>query len=94
MNRKPFSAWSILEPDLAALPLDQLLYDGEPHAAAFDLVARAQGLEHAEDALAELCRDARAVIGHAELGRLAADAAGRPGVDRDLPVSWMVMVWK
>src|SRR5690606_27246012 len=50
----------------AAEALDGLLHDGQPHPAPLHLVARAERLEEAEDALVVRPRDAGAVVGHSE----------------------------
>src|SRR4051812_36585838 len=56
-----------LDPDPAAVALDDLAAERQADAGAGVLVAGVQALEHAEDALVVLGRDADAVVGDADL---------------------------
>ena len=75
----PAAVRAIAEPDFPTLALDKLLYDGKAHAATFNLIARFQGLEHAEHPVSELLRNAGTIVGHGELG----DISGALCVDLD-----------
>src|SRR5688572_32551601 len=57
----------ILDPDPPAVPLDDLLAEGEPDTGTGVLVAPVQALEDLEDALAVRLVDADAVVAHGEL---------------------------
>lgn len=51
-----------IEPDAAAVPLDDLLADGQPYAGPGILILGMQPLEHLEDLLLLFLRDADAVV--------------------------------
>src|SRR5262249_53284514 len=74
-----------IDPDPAAVHLDDLLDDGQAYAgAAAELVAIVQALEQAEHALAIFLVDADAVVAHVErrrrAGLVAADLDRGPGL--------------
>merc|ERR1711969_223276 len=77
-----------LDPHPPAPALDRFLDDREPHAAAFHLVSRAEGLEQAEHAVPVLGRDARPVVGDRELRPVAV----HPGRHRHAPVRSVVVL--
>src|SRR5690606_8077542 len=54
----------------ATIGFDQFFDECEPHTAAFLLVARAQGLEHAKYPLLKFGGNAWAVIGHTEFVKM------------------------
>src|SRR5580658_11178221 len=66
-----------LHRDGAAIPLDDLLADGEAYAGAAELLAPVQPLEHAEDLLEILRLDAEPVVTHREQPPLVGAFGGR-----------------
>ena len=74
--------------DAAAVPLDDLLADGQPDAGAGVLGACVQPLKHAEDPFEVLWFDAQAVVSHREGPLRAAILGGR---DVDLGIRALVL---
>src|SRR5262249_27784366 len=58
------AARRLVDPDLAAVALDDLLADRQADAGARELVARVQAAEHLEDPLGVVGVDAQAVVLH------------------------------
>jgi hypothetical protein len=67
-----------LDPDAAAVPLDDLLADGQTDAGARALLLQVQALEDSKDAVSELPRDADTVVVDGDQPR------GIPRFGRDL----------
>ncbi len=66
------------EADGATAAFDGFLDDAEAHAAAFDLVARLEGLEELKDTLVVLGGNAGTVVGDGELDEGAVFASRQP----------------
>src|SRR5664280_1755075 len=83
-ERAAYPARTVVDADLAAVPFHDLVTEREADPGAGVVLPAVQALEHAEDALAVLRRDADAVVGDREPPVVAVVPAGDVDVRPDI----------